>query len=369
MQLIAPIQTLFAAVQQPVSVVDKKNTIPVLSNVLLQASENLLKIVATNLEVGMQTSCIAEVQQPGNITVPAQKFLEILKESPDGVSLKIETDEKHWVHLSYVRPGKSAGGFKIAGLPDSDFPNLPKIDATQQFEIGAEHLAFCLAKTLPCVSHDESRYALTGLLCEVKGDVLAFVGTDGHRLSRAVTRLPKDTGIEQTVILPAKAAMEIRKMKGAAVSLGFSENQLMASTEQTMLVSRLIEAQYPDYKQILPQSAPITVKANIAEWNAVLRRVALMSSDTRMIECHFNGNEATLTTKNNEGDARESFAIEKEGADISIGMNARYLMDALQQANEAETITMQMSDELSPAAFFTENKDEWLSIIMPMRRS
>ena len=375
MQLIISAQNLLAALQPIVTLVDRKNTIPVLSNILLQtSSEKRITLVATNLEVGMQTSAAADVQRMGDITIPAQKLLEILKALPDEATLQIDVDEKNWVHLSYFYAGKRTGTFKIAGLPAVDFPALPTIATTQQIVVETLALADCIAKTLACISHDDSRYAITGILCEAKGSLLTFVGTDGHRLSRATLQLAQQLEFEQTIIMPAafagiiKKIKEMCKSKDSTITLGFAERQIMASAGEMLSIARLIDAQFPDYRQIIPASSPITIQLPTSELEAVLRRVALLASDTRMVKCCFQGNTATFSAENaNIGSAQEPLAIDKIGADLTIGMNVRYLLDVLQQAGESPLITMQMDEPLSPIMFFTANAEEWLSIVMPMR--
>ena len=360
---------LFEGVQRVQNVVDKKNTIPVLSNILLETDvENTsIKLVATNLEVGMSTVLPASEVTEGSITIPAQKIFEILRELPDS-ALTLTVDDSNWISLDC-----SKANFKLAGLPRTDFPELPALPSQDMIVFPQAIFKEMIGKTAFAVSHDESRYALTGVLFSISEQELSMVATDGHRL--ALIKKPHSIELEgesaREVIIPLKAINEVKKMCDAddTISINLGESQIAFSKESTMLVSRLIDAQFPDYRQVVPAESRYTVTADKEELLHAIRRVSLLCSDTRLMK--FSVAEGQLSLSSNDpnlGEAKETIVVGYDGEEMAIGFNAKYVMDFL-SVTGGEKVFIKLNDPLSPGLFSSDGEeDEGFScVIMPMR--
>ncbi len=361
--------TLFEGVQLVQNVVDKKNTIPVLSNILFETNveNSSVKLVATNLEVGMSTVLPTSEVTEGSITIPAQKLFEILRELPEA-PLMLDIDDNHRITLEC-----SKANFKLAGLPRTDFPELPAIPSQDMLVFQQLVLKDMIAKTAFAVSHDESRYALTGVLFSMSPQELSMVATDGHRL--AVMKKPHNIELEgeqvKEVIIPLKAINEVKKLcdTDEPISINLGESQIAFRKDQTMLVSRLIDAQFPDYRQVIPDESRFTVVTDKEQLNHAIRRVALLCSDTRLIKFAVTAGQLTLSSNDpNLGEAEETISVEYTGEDIAIGFNARYVMDFLAVAS-GEKIHLGLNDSLSPGLFTSDAEEDagFSCVIMPMR--
>jgi DNA polymerase-3 subunit beta len=356
-------------VQRIQSVVDRKNTIPVLSNILLETAteQNSVKLVATNLEVGMSTTLPASEATEGSITIPAQKIFEILKELPE-TSLSLDVDENNWVTLEC-----SKSNFRLAGLPKADFPELPTLPSQDMIVLQQPMLKEMITKTAFAVSHDESLYALTGVLFSINQQELSMVATDGHRL--AVIKKPHSIEWQEDetseVIIPLKAINEVKKLCDTDdhISVNLGESQIAFRKDSTMLVSRLIDAQFPDYRQVIPSESRNTVLIDKEQLNHAIRRVSLLCSDTRLVKFSVTAGQLDLSsTDPNLGEAKESIPVEYDGEDVAIGFNARYVMDFLSVIN-AEKVSMKLNDSLSPGLFASDAEEDagFSCVIMPMR--
>ncbi len=370
MQITIEKSNLLEGVQRVQSVVDRKNTIPVLANILVEADaeNNTIKLVATNLEVGMSTILPVSETTEGSITIPTQKIFEILRELPDS-PLSLTIDENNWITLEC-----SKANFKLAGLPKTDFPELPELPSRDTLLFEQAVLKEMITKTALAVSHDESRYALTGVLFSVDQQESSMIATDGHRLT--VIKKPHniDRGEDsEAVIIPLKAINEVKKLcdTEGQISINLGENQIAFRKDTTLLVSRLIDAQFPDYRQVIPDESRHIVTIDREELNHAIRRVALLCSDTRLIEFRLSAGELHLSSQDpNLGEAKEVIPIEYSADELAIGFNARYVLDFLSVIN-GDKVYLAVNDSLSPG-LFTSNAEEdagFSCVIMPMRVS
>jgi DNA polymerase-3 subunit beta len=369
MQLTVEKNNLLEGVQRVQNVVDKKNTIPVLSNILLEAdSENMtVTLVATNLEVGMSTILPASETTGGSITVPAQKIFEILRELPEA-ALSLNVDENNWITVEC-----SKASFKLAGLPKTDFPDLPPLSSHDTIVLQQSVLREIIAKTSFAVSHDESRYALTGVLFSIGEQELSMVATDGHRLAviKKPHTLERDASSPTEVIVPLKAMSEVRKLcdSDEQISINLGESQIAFRKDTTILVSRLIDAQFPDYRQVIPNESRHIVTINKELLNHAIRRVSLLCSDTRLVKFSVTPGQLNLASNDpNLGEAEESLPVEYDGEAITIGFNARYVLDVL-SVTTGDTIHLGLNDSLSPGLFSSNAEEDsgFSCVIMPMR--
>ncbi len=359
---------LLEGVQRVQNVVDKKNTIPVLSNVLFESdtTANLLNLTATNLEVGISTKLPITESTEGSITIPAQKIFEILRELPDNV-VTLVVDESSWITLECAN-----ANFRLGGLPKTDFPELPLFTSQDVIGFPQPLLKEMISRAAFAVSHDESRYALTGLLFSVTSDEVSMVATDGHRL--AVVKKPHnlefgDTPVE--VIIPLKAITEVKKLCDGEdfISVNLSDSQIAFRKDDTVLVSRLIDAQFPDYRQVIPDESRITISLDKEIFNHALRRVSLLCGDSKLLKFHLAPNELSLSANDpNLGEAKESLPVAYEGDELAIGFNAKYVLDFLSVAN-GENILLSLNDPLSPGLFTSDAEEDagFSCVVMPMR--
>ncbi len=367
-------KTFLEGIQQVQSVVERKSTSPILSHVLLETKNTLLSLTATDREISIETLLPASIPKPGSITLSAQKLFEILKELPES-SVHLSTQENHWVVLKCQN-----STFRLAGLPKIEFPELPSVKSNESFELEQKILRDMIAKTSFAISHDPNRNALTGSLFRTDNDGLSMVSTDGHRLAVITKEIPKDSTLKNfEVIIPFKTVMEVKKLcdsssstekreEGGLVNIGFGNNQIIFSKENTTLISRLIDAQFPDYKQVIPKASLYHISMNKEAFHRAVRRVSLLSNEkSRLIKFTISPGLLHLTSFDPElGEAREELPVEYAGDEVVIGFNAKYISEFLSVV-EGETLHMEFNDPLSPGLFTSPEEKDFQCVIMPMR--
>jgi len=365
---------LLTALQRVQGVVEKRNTMPSLSNVLLEAKKEGLDILATDLELGMRGLYKAKVEEPGSVTFSARKLYEILKEIKDSeISLAV-TDHS----LVNIRAGRSQ--FKVVGLPSKDFPPLPPIEREGLIPLPGAGLLQLIRKTLFAVGDNDTRYVLNGLLItlftEGGKSMIRLVGTDGHRLATADqelemskgTTLPKDT----KVIIPKKAAQEIRRLLeegGDEPMVGFTKNMLIFRKSGLVLTSRLMEGNYPNYQQVVPKESSKKITVNREEFEGALRRVSILSRDkTYAVKLTFAPDHITLFSSHPDmGEATEEIQAKFNGKEFSAGFNARYLLEVL-MIMDGDSMELQMEAPLSPCLLKeTKNEKLFKAVVMPVK--
>ena len=344
---------------------ERRATMPVLSHVLLTAKGNRVEISATDLETTMITWSEANIMREGSLAVPARKLFEILKELPEG---EIELDEigNNWVEIR-----SSSTVFKIAGLPGEDFPIIPELTSDALFSVNAHALEEMISKTIFAVSPDELRRNLAGIYFEqADKTVLRLVATDGHRLSLVEKNIDGRVKFDKGFVVPKKGVAELRKILKLSenVNVGQKENFFMAEGEDIVLIARLIDAEFPDYKQVTPESTKMSIVLGRNEFLSALKRVSILSSEkTRSVKFDIAGDGMTLVSVSPEvGEAREVIPVTHTGDPIELGFNARYLMDVLEEVTE-DKVQLGLIDELSPAVIKPDSDEIYLSVIMPMR--
>ncbi|HWP46446.1 MAG TPA: DNA polymerase III subunit beta [Candidatus Limnocylindrales bacterium] len=373
-------KTFLEGIQQVQSVVERKSTSPILSHVLLETKNTMLSLTATDREISIETLLPASITKPGSITLSAQKLFEILKELPES-SVHLSTQENHWVVLKCQN-----STFRLAGLPKIEFPELPSVKSDESFDLESPILREMITKTSFAISHDPNRNALTGSLFHTDNDRLSMVSTDGHRLAVITKEIPKDSALKNfEVIIPFKTVMEVKKLcdsspstgkqEGAeaqrhvpVLNIGFGNNQIIFSKENTTLISRLIDAQFPDYKQVIPRTSLYHISMNKEAFHRAVRRVSLLSNEkSRLIKFTISPGLLHLTSFDPElGEAREELSVEYSGDEVVIGFNAKYISEFL-SVIEGETLHMEFNDPLSPGLFTSPEEKDFQCVIMPMR--
>jgi DNA polymerase-3 subunit beta len=353
----------FRGLQMVQNVVEPRQTIPILANVLLEAGDETVRVTATDLEVAARVSIPARITQPGTVTLSARKLADILKELP-GVPLGLRVQDNAWVAL---RCGGTS--YKLVGLPAEEFPSLGGGEAESWITLEGALLRDMLGRTSYAVSHDENRHALNGVLFQVQGAELRLVATDGHRLALAVRPLGESRPAVSAIV-PRKAVQEIARVVGAGetVDLAVSENQFILRMPNFLLTARLIEGTFPNYEQVVPRAQPRRVVLPRVAFTAALRRVAVLAEErTRPVRFTLAPGTLRLAASHPDfGEAEEGIEVEYAGDEVTIGFNSRYVLDAL-GTQEGERVVLELKDSTSPGVVRGDEGDEGLCVIMPMR--
>ncbi len=349
-------------------VVEKRNTLQILSNIFLTVQDNQLTIKATDLEVSMETSLPVKMIEPGKATVSAKSFFEIIRELPDR-EIQIVTKENHWIGISC---GKS--NFSIMGLPPEDFPSLPNFSGKNVYKARNEVLQKMIDHTLYAVSTDETRYNFNGVYLE-PGEKGSFrmVATDGHRLAFFESELFEGPALSlnKGVIVPRKGIQEIRKMldgAGPTVDLAVEGNHILVRTPSAFLSVRMIEGQFPDYRQVIPKANSRTLELDRNSFFDSLRRVSLLANEkSKGIKLAISSGKMEISSNNPDlGEAVEVVEVDYSGDQMEIGFNAKYLQDALAVVTEP-AVHFELNDRMSPGLVRIPGKNNYFSVLMPMR--
>jgi len=358
------------------SVVERRNTIPILSNVLLEATSakggaGKLSLTATDMDVAFVETVPAEIAKAGSTTVQAHTLYEIVRKLPEGSQVGIEwSAEKGQVAL---RAGRSS--FSLAALPADDFPKMAAGELPHAFEILAEDLKTLIDKTRFAISTEETRYYLNGIYIHATKsagvDVLRAVATDGHRLARLEMPLPDGAAKIPGVILPRKTVMEVRKLideTAGAVQVSLSDTRVRFAFGDAVLVSKLIDGAFPDYERVIPSGNDKTMEVDRKLFAAAVDRVATISTEkSRAVKLAATKGLLSLTANSPDaGTASEEIEVSYQGPAIEIGFNARYLLDIAEQI-EGENATFKMADAASPTIVADTADPSALYVLMPMR--
>ncbi len=371
MELVVRKNDLLRELQLFQGIVERKNTIPILANVLMEARGDEVRLLATDLEVGLRSKCAASVSKGGALTLPAKKFYEIVKALP-------ETD---------VRIEEDKGGVKVAAdrfdsrmqtLPLEDFPTVPEGPGRESAVLPRAGLREMIAKTQFAITGEDTRYFLNGALLVLKDDQMSLVATDGHRLALVSTKrvLPdgeKSVGEAVRIILPKKTLLELARLLGEGehdVRDERGENHLFFDVGGRVLISRMIEGQFPAYERVIPKGNDKRVEIERERITSAIRRVALLSNErSRAVKLRLEDGRAEVTSQSPEfGEAREEIPVEYKGPAMQICFNAQYVLDFLQVV-ETESVVLELKDEVSQAVMRPVGASEYdyTYVVMPMR--
>lgn len=348
------------------NVVEKKTTKPILSNALLECSGSKLKISATDLEVGVTVEVPAQVESEGKVAVPARSLYDIARESTAD-SITIRHSEDHWLEII-----AGASKFKVVGLSAEEFPTMPKMSEKNLLSLDAPAIKAMIVKTLFAVSTDETKSGLNGLFLEVPAEKkLRMVATDGHRLSWAERPMSHAVSLSKGVLLPRKGVLELQKLiqeEDGILPLAIEGRNVMVQRGPVTLFIRLIEGDFPDYRQIMEIKHDQIALLSKQAFVGALRRVSLLSQEqNRGVRLTFNSGQLELLCSNPDlGEAREELECQYKGKHLQIGLNCRYLLDIL-SVLEDETVKLELKDEISPCVIRSEADKGFFSLTMPMR--
>jgi DNA polymerase III subunit beta len=367
MEIKAKRGDLLATLYWTQSIVERRNTMPILANVLIEVIKSDIRITATDLEVGVRGRVEGEVLSEGTVTVNAKKLYEIIREVPNE-QVQLKRLENEWVE---IKSGKSV--FKIVGMEAREFPQFPKFDAKGLSTTPASTIRGMIERTIFSVSTDETRYSLNGVFVEESdGGKVRMVATDGHRLAFD-ERVVSPLGLSKGVILPRKGLSELKKLlesgEDGVVSLGFRENMGLVVKDKVELFMRLIEGDFPDYTKVIPKGNPNLAKIEHNEFLQALRRVSILSSERyKGIKMEFKEDGVSISANNPDlGEAVEEVEAEYKGKAVTIGFNARYLLDVLGVLGDEGEIEIELKDELSPSVIRKAGDEGYIYVLMPMR--
>jgi DNA polymerase-3 subunit beta len=356
-------------------VVEKRSTIPILSNVLLKAADGKLAIAATDLDVTILSACPARVTTPGGVTIEARRLFDIIRSLPDeDVHITMQENNSLLVESGTAK-------FRLLGLPAEDYPTLPTVDMSDAYTISLEELKTMVGKVRFAITHEETRFQLNGALLKIQPTKMEMVATDGHRM--ALINFPKGgngkttkKGSDFTVLVPRKALEEILRLEGdedGTVRFGVSDNQLFFEAGERRLMARMIDVNFPNYMEVISRDNDRKVLVDRERLLSTIRRISLVANErTRAVRFDFAPGKLTVSSTNPElGDARETVPIDYAGNPFFVGLNAAYVTDFL-SAVDTPQVSLELKDENSqcigrPESNAEELAYEYLYVVMPMR--
>ena len=363
MEVVVDRDAFLKGLQMVQNIVEPRQTLPILANVLLETEGEAVRLTATDLEVGARVTVPARVTAKGSITISARKLAEIVKELP-AATLSLKVGENATVSL------RCAGvSYKLVGLAPDDFPAVVPASPASWLTIDAKALRQMLTHTSFAVSHDETRYALNGVLFVVQAKEMRVVATDGHRLAVASRPLGQPA-TPVTGIVPRKAVAEIQRALGAGeeIQLAITDNQFVLQMPNFVMTARLIEGQFPNYEAVIPKGHPGKLALSRPALTAALRRVAVMAEErNKPVKLTLVPTSLKLSASSSElGEAEEALTVDYAGEEVSIAFNSRYILDALSPM-EDDTVVFEFKDALSPGVIKSADDDGYRCVIMPMR--
>jgi DNA polymerase III subunit beta len=356
-------------------VVEKRSTIPILSNVLLKAADGKLQVAATDLDVTILTSCAANITTPGGVTLEARRLFDIVRSLPDeDVHIALQENNQMLIESGTAK-------FRLLGLPAEDYPTLPTVNVTEGYTIPLDELKTMVAKVKFAITHEETRFQLNGALLKMQPQKMEMVATDGHRM--ALINFPyagagngRKKGSDLTILIPRKALDEILRLEAGeegTVNFGVSENQLFFDAADRRLMARMIDVNFPNYMEVISRDNDRHVMVDRERLLATIKRISLVANErTRAVRFDFAPGKLTVSSTNPElGDARETVPIDYAGQPFFVGLNAAYVMDFL-SATDTPSVSLDLKDENSqcigrPASTAEDLPYDYLYVVMPMR--
>jgi len=349
------------------SVVERRNTIPILSNVILRTDENNLSLAATDMDIDILENIECYVNSPGSLTVTAHILYDIVRKLPEGSEITIEFENG----IATLTSNKSK--FSLPVLPVEDYPELANENFNTSFEIEVESLRRLIDSTRFAISLEETRYYLNGIFFHQLDHNLLAVATDGHRLARASMPLPNGAELLKGVIVPRKAINEIRKLiedfdSDKVAKIFFSETRIKVELGKTAITSKLIDGNFPDYSKVIPEQNHNIMLIDNQKFSESVDRVSTIFADkSRSVTLNLSKNLLMLQANSPDtGSASDEIEVDYSGEELSIGFNSRYLLDLCSQIGQGETI-IAFKDGSSPALVKTPNDKDILFVLMPMR--
>ncbi len=359
-------ESLLNALQKISSVIEKKHTMEILGNILFEAKNDKLTLSGTDLEVGIQISLDAQITEPGRLTLSTRHIFDITKELPNQV-MHFNLKPNHWVEITCAK-----ARFNVVSISADGYPSLPLFDEKNYNYANSERLSEMIDKTEFAVSTDATRYHLNGVYLEVlENSLIRMTATDGHRLSYIDYEVfTKPIDLKRGVVIPRKGLMELHKMLQGTKNIGisFEKGYLYAKAENSFLFIRLIEADYPDYRQVIPQSLDKVAKLKREDLLGALKRVSLMAHEkSKGVKLNIQDGLLSIASSNPDmGEARDEINLDYHGESFEIGFNAKYILDCLEVMKDDE-IEFNFKDKTKPGLIQAAAHKNHCYVIMPMR--
>ncbi len=358
-------------VQKTLGIVDRRTSMPVLNNVLIRAEADRIRIVATDREIGLIADYEAQVVKDGEITLPARKLYELLREI-QGESVHFKKEDSNWVAITCGKVN-----FRVPGIPAEEFPKIMDDEEVGFIRVDGAMISDMIKKTFFAMSADESRVNLNGVLLRAEKEqeavILRMVATDGHRLSIASAdpKVEQVMGLEKGMIIPRKGITEIRRLvedKEGPVELGVKKGMCVLKKDGIILKVSLIDAEYPDYKRVVPKDKGTLVELNRDPVLHALRRMSVMASERYSgVRIRFQPDKMVLNSINPDvGEASDEVEIQYSEGEIEVGFNVRYLLEAIEAVDE-EKFTLEIRSGLRPAIVRPAQDSGYLCIVMPLK--
>lgn len=356
-------EVLMNGIQTVQNIITTKSALPVLSNILLETQKDGLKLTATDLDVGISCVIPVDIQEAGSITIPAKRFSDIIKELP-GDEANITTKKNNSVIIE-----TESCQFKIMGLGCEEFPKIPDFKDKEVIRLEQVVLKEALALTSFAVSIDETRYILSGILFKISKNNLTLVATDGKRLAIITRKLKQDADKEVNIIVPVKTIHELNRnlQEQGELSLILGNNQVLFDLGSVIIISRLIEGEFPDYRQVIPPTTDNKIKIERTRFLLAVKRAALLATpDYQAIKLEAFKNKLVVSKSTPDiGESREEVSVEYQGKEMVVGFNPNYLIDVLKNLTE-ETIEFELTDGEKPGVIRING---YVYIVLPMRLS
>ena len=352
------------------SVVERRNTIPILANVLIRATGNAVSFAATDMEIEINETVPGQVNKTGAVTAPAHTLYEIVRKLPEGAQVEMNAANNNQITLSSGR-----SNFKLGCLPVDDFPKMPEGDLKHKFTVSAADLRLLIDHTRFAISTEETRYYLNGIYLHTTKaknvETLRAVATDGHRLARVEMPAPAGSVGIPSIIIPRKTVNEVRKLieeSSGDIEIALSESKVRFSFDGVVITSKLIDGTFPDYERVIPSGNDKTLEVDTKAFANAVDRVATISSEkSRAVKLSLSPGHLVLSANSPEaGSATEELEVKYDGALLDIGFNARYLLDILQQV-DGDGVRFNLADATAPAIIQDVADGSALYVLMPMR--
>jgi DNA polymerase-3 subunit beta len=364
MKLTAEREKLLVPLQAVIGVVERRQTMPVLANVLLGVRQGQLTITATDLEVELLASTDVTVSEGGDITVPGRKLLDILRALPEKLAVSLNVEGEKVV----IKAGRSR--FSLSTLPAVDFPVIDDINAQQTVKMPRKDLLRLLEKTHFSMAQQDVRYYLNGMLLEIDGTMVRAVATDGHRLALCETAASAKSKTSQQVIVPRKGVLELQRVLNAEgeAEIAIGSNHVRAQIGDIRFTSKLIDGRFPEYSRVIPAAPASAIRADRDVLRQALQRTAILSNEKyRGIRVTVKKNMITIQAHNPEQEeAEEEIEVAYDGSDLEVGFNVNYLLDAL-AAIDGQDVELGLTDSNSSCLIRSPGNSDARYVVMPMR--
>lgn len=366
MKIICKQKNLSNAVSIVQKAVSNKTTLPILKGILLEASKKNLKLVGNDLDIGIENNIECDVIKEGSIVISSRLFSDIVKKLPDS-DVEIEVDEQNNV---YIRCQNS--DFKLLGQPSLEFPELPYVEKDNTYSISHDLLRNMIRQTIFATSQDETRPILTGVLIEINEKNISMVAIDGYRL--ALRKAYIDTNISNKAVIPGKTLSEVSRILGneseGSLDISFTDKHILFTIDETKIISRLLEGEFINYNQIIPNEYKSKVKVNTRNFLDGIERASLLAKEGKnnLIKLSIKDELINISSNVEIGSANENVSIELEGEDLDIGFNSKYLIEVL-KVIDSEEIEIEFTTSVSPCIMKPSDNENYSYLVLPVRLS